>query len=60
MRASAGGAARRMETKKDCRSNPSIKLSYPDNVVCKPFTWFVFISLDNQYFAMFDYADSIK
>lgn len=32
MRASDGGTARRMETKKkDCRSNPSIELSYPDS-----------------------------
>lgn len=35
-------------------------LSYPDNVVCKPFVWIVFIPLDNQYFKMFDYTDSIK
>gem|GEM_PF-4169276 len=31
MRASDGGTARRMETKKDCRSNPFFKLSYPDS-----------------------------
>lgn len=60
MRASDGGTARRMETKKGLPKQSFFQVVLPGQRCLLAVHLVFFISLDNQHFEMFDYTDSIK
>lgn len=60
MRAPDGGTARRMETKKGLPKQSLYRVVLPGQRCLLAVHLFIFISLDNQHFEIFDYTDSAK